>query len=203
MPDCQQPHPGSRETTKGALLITPIVSTSLEHHTCPICHEAYSGSSSPDQVREPEEEGAVSVDMIAEWYGLRRLCGHVIGRTCLEKHITAPGAWRNKCPICRCIWYHDVAPRNEQQQEQRAPQELPRLRRSRRLAAQRGESQAYLDYAISERDDIRQVQHRLRPGYFTQQLLRALEVEDGTAEVKGTLEEVEQRLKTLYEGPDV
>jgi hypothetical protein len=208
MPDYQQsPHPSSREATNGALLITQIASNSLEQRTCPVCHEPYSETHSPGQVRRPEEEGAVSVDMIAEWYGPRRLCGHVIGRRCLEKHITASGAWRNKCPICRCIWFHEDVSANEQLHRKQVPQELPRLRRSRRISARRGASQDHLEQAISERDGIRRVQlhqrHQLRSVHFTQQLLDALKVADGTGEVKGTLEEVEKRLKTLYEGTDV
>jgi hypothetical protein len=208
LPTCQQSlHSSPREANQGALFITPIDSNSLEPRICPICYEPYSGAHTPGQARGPEEEGAVSVDMIAEWQGLRRLCGHVIGRRCLEKYITSSGAWRNKCPICRCIWFGEVAPANEQQHRQRARQALPRLRRSRRIAAQRGASQHHLGQAISERDSVRQCQgderHQLRSVHLTRQILDALEVGDGTGEVKGTLEEVEQRIMTLYEGADV
>jgi hypothetical protein len=208
MPACQQSlHPSPREAKQGALLITPIDSNSLEQRICPICYEPYSETHNPGQARGPEEEGSVSVDVVAEWQGLRRLCGHIIGRRCLEKYIKSSGAWRNKCPICRCIWFGEVAPANEQQHRQRAGQELPRLRRSRRIAAQRGANQHHLGQAISERDSVRQCQwderHQLRSVHLTQQILDALEVGDETGGVEGTLEEVEQRLMTLYEGADV
>lgn len=55
---------------------------------CPICREPFN---------EPPEETAVQIDLPT--------CQHIFGITCLQQHLSTPGEWPNKCPICRVAWY--------------------------------------------------------------------------------------------------
>lgn len=205
---CQTP--GGRSDSdensfKGALLITPIALSVLEDLQCPICHELYTEPPTPNRLRGPDQEWAVRVDMIAEWFGTKRCCGHVIGRKCLEKHLKGPGAWRNKCPLCRDVWYHEVVPKDAQQPT-RAHLRLSAAhtpRRSQRTAEQRSIDYRMSELSLSSRHGVAPAQpsrrQQRRPTSFTQRLLAALEVEEGSEEVKGTMEEVERRLDELYE----
>jgi hypothetical protein len=203
-PDCQTPENRSssdQDNTKGALLITPVALAQLEDLECPICHELYTEPQSTDHGSEPYQEWAVKVDMIAEWFGTKRCCGHIIGRKCLSKHLKGPGPWRNKCPLCRDVWFHEVAPRNAQPQVDapEPPSTTRALRRSQRIAERRTMSQR----SSGSTHGVARTQSRQRPQRppirFTQRLMAALEVEDGTEEVKGTMEEVERMLNRLYE----
>lgn len=190
-----------QDSSKGALLITPVALVQLEDKECPICHELYTEPQSTDHGSEPHQEWAVKVDMIAEWFGTKRCCGHIIGRKCLEKHLKGPGPWRNKCPLCRDVWFHEVAPRGAQLPAEvpEAPSATRAPRRSQRIAERRSMSLR----PVGARHGIARTQPRQRPQRrpirFTQRLMAALEVEDGTEEVKGTMEEVERRLNRLYE----
>jgi len=190
-----------QDSSKGALLITPVALVQLEDLECPICHETYTEPRSTDQLSEPQQEWAVKVDMIAEWFGTKRCCGHIIGRKCLEKHLKGPGPWRNKCPLCRDVWFHEVAPRDAQPRAEtpEPPSTTRAPRRSQRIAERRSASQRTSGSIRGvARTPSRQRPQR-RPIRFTQRLMAALEVEDGTEEVKGTMEEVERRLNRLYE----
>ncbi|KAL5114484.1 hypothetical protein ACEQ8H_007627 [Pleosporales sp. CAS-2024a] len=190
----------NRDSSKGALLITPMALSLLPDLQCPICHELYVEPPSAQQATEPDQECAVRVDMIAEWFGPKRCCGHILGRSCLVTHLQGPGAWRNKCPICRDVWYHDDAPADALQEERR-PRAVPRgegaPRRSLRIAARRTTAQGLAEQSLSRRYGV-VVRSQRHPARFTQRLLAALQVEDGSEEVKGTMAEVERKLNTLY-----
>jgi hypothetical protein len=200
----------AQEESKGVLIITPIGLSLLNDTTCPVCREHYSNPPSTISNLDPEsdQEWAVSVDHVAEWFGLKRCCGHILGRRCLEKHLNMIGAWRNKCPICRDLWFHEVPPVGAQSSEHPATQTRlrPRTadppRRSQRIAAQESRSQGFSLPRMSERSGIiREGRHprpRTRPPRFIQQLLAALEVKDVKDGVKGTRDEIERRLETLY-----
>jgi hypothetical protein len=59
---------------------------------------------------------------------------------------------------------------------------------------------------MGERNGVRRKRRQgvmQRPAHFTAQLLAALEVKEGSDEIKGTLEQVERRLKALYRGLQV
>jgi uncharacterized Zn finger protein (UPF0148 family) len=132
-----------------------------------------------------------------------------MGRLCLEKHLNTIGAWRNKCPICRDLWYHKIPPVEAQSSERPASQSRLRSRttdaprRSQRIAAQLSETQDSSPPRMSGRSvmsrERRRQRPRTRPARFIQQLLAALEVKDVKDGVKGTREEIERRLEKLYE----
>jgi hypothetical protein len=189
-----------QDSSKGALLITPIAIPLLKNPQCPICHEPYTEPPSSDHLPEPEQEWAVRVDMIAEWFGTKRCCGHIVGRKCLEKHLKGPGPCRNKCPLCRDVWFHDVAPRDAQPVPARNTLRTPR--RSQRIAERGARMQGLAELNLSSRYGVAHARSRQRatrrPARFTQQLLAALEVEEGTEEVRGSMEEIERRLNMLY-----
>jgi hypothetical protein len=200
-----------REEAPGALIITPYSISSPEDTTCPICHETYSDppSTGLNLGPETEQEWAVSVDYAAEWFGHRKCCGHIVGRLCLEKHLNTRGAWKNKCPICRDIWYHEVAPERAQVNEHPAtqarlhPRTADEPRRSQRIAARLDESQAPSSPPrVCNRGDVNRgrqsLRTRTRPPHFMQQLLAALGVENARDGVKGTKKEVYGRLERLY-----
>jgi len=204
----------ARESSKGALLITPIPPHKLEDINCPICQEPYSEVPSSTKVLEndSEQEWAVSIDMVAEWFGPKKCCGHIMGRRCLEKHLQAAGQWRNKCPLCRDIWFHESVPAHVQRPvappapapARPQPSSTVAPRRSARLAAREATRLGTVQPRMSESNGIIRAPHherrRPRPERFTSQLMAALEVEDGSCEVKGTFEEVTQRLSRLYGG---
>ncbi|KAH8710202.1 hypothetical protein GQ44DRAFT_437007 [Phaeosphaeriaceae sp. PMI808] len=216
VPDCQQtPTQGPEDNSKGALLITAVELSSIEDPTCPICREPYSGADGAEERPEADQEDPVSIDMVAEWFGSRRCCGHVIGRSCLFRHLTAPGAWANKCPLCRDVWFHETLPEDtqpgEQQQEQTNPTSpsahMPR--RSTRIAGQVGERRGSVHQNpsrahMSDRHGISRVRlqqrPQARPPRFTRQLLAALDVKDGSNEVMGTIDDVEKTLEAFYRG---
>ncbi|KAF2823202.1 hypothetical protein CC86DRAFT_328302 [Ophiobolus disseminans] len=195
----------AQENSKGALLITPISLLQLEDPNCPICQEPYSEVPPSPERQGPEEEWAVSIDMVAEWFGPKKCCGHIMGRKCLEKHLSAAGQWRNKCPLCRDIWFHERVPAHVQWRPAPIPPQPSAdvaPRRSERIAAKATARSGTQQPKMSDHSGInrapRQQRPRPRPVHFTGRLMTALQVEDGSCEVKGTLEEVEQRLSTLY-----
>lgn len=135
-----------------------------------------------------------------------------MGRRCLEKHLKTIGEWSNKCPICRDVWFHRYVPERSEVEDETPEDEVvdegtgnsgreelvEGLRRSRRIAERStggGES-------MGERNGVRRKARReavrTMPAHFTAQLLAALEVEEGSDEIKGTMSEVERRLAGLY-----
>jgi hypothetical protein len=201
-----------RESSKGALLITPLALSTIEDRTCPICREPYIEMPTTEQsVASEDGEWPVSVDMVAEWFGPKRCCGHIMGRLCLQKHLKTVGEWSNTCPICRDIWFHRYVPENVSEsgevldQDETTSREGEPVRRSQRLAAQGGKvREVNAGSRMSQRNGVGQHQsdkrRRLRPARFAARLLAALEVEDGSDGIKGTLEEVQEKLDKLYRG---
>lgn len=205
-------HP-AQIATHGALFTTPIPLASLEadNKTCPICHEPYIEPPASGCAHDSDQEWPVSVDMVAERLGLKRCCGHILGRRCLEKHLQACGDWRNKCPICRDIWFSNSIANNAPPSEephanaQREFREHSPLRRSSRIAFQSTGRRNAPGPRMSDRNGVSRPRphpsHSVPPSRstrFMQQLLSTLEVEHGSDQIKGTLEEVERRLEVLY-----
>lgn len=201
----------TRLNTEGALFTTPLRLASLDvsDRSCPICREPYvnpiRGRQSPV---DGTEEWAVRVDMIAERSGVRRCCQHVLGRKCLEKHLHSGGPWRNKCPLCRNVWFDttiadDIVP--DQQPMVIAERNVApsTLRRSSRIAsgvsARRHQPSAHHDPCRVERRTNCPPRNAARSPHFMHHLLSLLEVETGSDEVKATMEDVERRLEILYE----
>jgi hypothetical protein len=206
-----------------ALFTTPIPLDKLDtdENICPICHEDYIGP--PIKVKGKktktpngsEGEWPVSVDMFADPTGLKHCCGHIFGRQCLITHLNGEGAWRNKCPVCRDIWFGKGAVAADVSAEPvQAPLEeevvAQPLRRSARIAAQTLASRAPPAARMSARNGIarrsryaaRVKRGRLtRPVGFLEEILGALNMQNGD-EVNGTLNEVEEILSTFYEGRD-
>ncbi|CAO2657135.1 Nn.00g032610.m01.CDS01 [Neocucurbitaria sp. VM-36] len=205
MPDM---HP--RETvTYSALFTTPISPALLEEEdrVCSICHEAYMEPTTSPDSHDPGREWPVRVDMVAEQSGPKRCCGHILGRRCLEKHLQSRGEWRNKCPVCRDLWFgnstvSDTSTREEPQASAQSERRAPNpLRRSSRIALQTTARRRIPGLQMDEPHRVIRLRQRVQPSRstsFMQQLLGALEVEQGSDEVKATLEEVEQRLEALY-----
>lgn len=198
-----------RTIAQGALFTTPVPVSQLksDNRTCPICYEQYINPSETGYDQQPsEQEWAVSVDMTAEWFGLKRCCGHTIGKKCLAKHLHAPGPWSNKCPICRDVWFcssEDTRVSAQQQSRQdHTTQGSNTVRRSRRIA-----NQMIARSAAATRNRTRITPHSertfnrrqsCRSAGFTQRLLEALEVPIGSDKVACSLHEAEGRLKALY-----
>lgn len=208
--------PGQHE--QGALFTTPITLSALsgESRTCPVCRESY---------REPphgefrsngqssDKEWAVRVDMVAERWGMKQCCGHILGRNCLTNHIQAPGPWRNKCPICRDLWFglpgiHNDANNEIQLSTVLSPQRLARgntlPRRSPRTLLQSHSDRVThtrlrgsLNNESSVPNSSRR-RRRPRADTFVQQILNELQVREGDDTVPGTVVQVEQRLRNLY-----
>ncbi|KAF1842278.1 uncharacterized protein K460DRAFT_370261 [Cucurbitaria berberidis CBS 394.84] len=211
MVDLQPPQIASQP--QGAIFTTPVSLSYLEaeDQICPICHEPYIEPCQSPRAQDPDREWPVRVDMVAEWFGLKRCCGHIIGRRCLENHLRARGAWRNKCPVCRDIWLSNsmtaAAPANDEPQAstQHGSEVSSPLQRSSSVPFQATTQQDVIGPRISDWNRVTRRRPRaplyvqpLPPTGFMQQLLGALEVEYGSDEVKGTLDEVEQRLEALY-----
>ncbi|KAF2845319.1 hypothetical protein T440DRAFT_278386 [Plenodomus tracheiphilus IPT5] len=198
---------------EGALFTTPLRLASLEDgdRACPICQELYVEPCRSNQsLPNGGAEWAVRVDMIAERSGIRRCCGHVLGRSCLEKHLHSGGPWRNKCPLCRNVWFqttlfNDVTVNRQTQIQTSAERTVPQttLRRSSRIAsralARRPSSNTQHASSRGGRTIIQPSSHAARSPHFTRRLLRLLEVETGSDEVKVTLEQIERTLRILYE----
>ena len=194
------------------MFTTPLSLATLHEHNreCPICLELYVEPPPAGHTHSIDQEWPVRVDMIAERSGFRRLCGHIFGRACLEKWFRTSGLWRNSCPLCRDTWF-DLIPTNrlvpnaESQTDPERYGRQPLLRRSSRIAARRSLQQPLLG---THRNQDRVGGQRVarsssiasRSPNFMQQLLGLLEVESGSDVVKATLEQVERRLGTLYEG---
>ena len=195
-----------------ALFITPLSLAALDvdDRTCPICLETYiepirHAGFTPDT----EKEWPVTVDMVAEQFGQKRCCGHVVGRKCLEKHLRGPWAWRNSCPLCRDIWFGSLCsnstPRESVSQNGVTDQSteaciLPR--RSLRIAS-RVTTPATQATRMSNNHGVHKrsrsvLQPTNHSQSFVQSLLGALGVKSGTSRVNGTLDDVERVVKKLY-----
>ncbi|KAF2132302.1 hypothetical protein P153DRAFT_284987, partial [Dothidotthia symphoricarpi CBS 119687] len=204
----------ARAAARGALFTTPISISRLEseNRACPICHEQYIEPPVTEHGHQTSDrEWAVSVDMVAEWFGRKRCCGHIIGHRCLQAHLQASGPWRNKCPLCRNVWFHhsneddNLVDEPGQTGETRIDPISSSLRRSRRIADQTAVRRETPVTPTRDRAGTNQHSYHTsirkrsrRTAQFTQQLLETLEVAVGSVEVRGTLEEVERKLEALY-----
>ena len=203
-----------------ALFTTPIPLKMLDSDddSCPICHEPYIAP--PYKIKgektmipnESEGEWPVSVDMFADPAGLKHCCGHIFGRQCLLTHLNGDGAWRNKCPLCRDIWFGKGAVADH---PPAAPTPPPAegtvaqpLRRSARIAARVTVPRESPASSRSNRNGVAprsryaagiQSGRLTRPVGFLEKILDALNTQNGD-EVNGTLEEVEEILSTFYSG---
>lgn len=197
----------SNRGPKGAIIITPHDPMMLIDKTCPICKEEYAHPLDAVRKSEHGHECPVSVDLVAEWWGHRKCCGHIFGRKCLVKHLASGAQWSNKCPMCRDIWLHRYPPEEVeeslQQRVQPEPAPAPAVRRSRRIAARAAVQPYPSSRRLSNRAGITHASQPRRPlpppAYFEQRLLAALRVAEGSREINGTMADVEERLSTLYE----
>jgi hypothetical protein len=178
------PNPAAPTGSRGSLITTAIPLDSLSDPTCPICHEPYASPSDPN----PTRECAVKIDFIAEWHGFKRCCGHIIGRNCLAKQVHCGRAWRNKCPICRDVWFHESV------RDVRAEPE-PRQRARR---TDWGEPMA--PFRRCDRLEAKRECERRRRGrrWFQERLRAALGIDDVGGIVYGSTEELEEKLRTVY-----
>lgn len=184
------------------LFTTPLSLESLDPDSrkCPICKEPYAEyQASSTESDKDALEWAIRVDMLAAIDGQRRCCGHVFGKRCLQAHIKSPTPWHNKCPLCRSTWFTqpgDPMTQSSETQDMSAP--ASSQRRVTGVAAS-GPRRPTLGARI--RRSANNHTSRLRPQRspaFIQQVLAALEVEEGSDEVKASVEEVEQALARLY-----
>jgi hypothetical protein len=210
--------PARPSSDQGALFTTPLALAALDNdsRTCPICHEDYTEPYTSDSNEIPgdaNKEWAVSVDMVAEIRGRKRCCGHIIGRRCLKKHISGRGLWKNKCPLCRDVWFGinatahtgtTTSPRAVRvDHSDRSSQPL---RRSLRIAAQATTQRESSVYRMSNRNGVGPSRRAHRSdrhsdsSSFVQDLLGTLGVVEGSDQVQGTLEQVERQLEGLYNG---
>lgn len=199
----------TKHSSRGALLISPQPLSSLSEHTCPICREPYIDISTPNQEASPDREFAVSIDMVAEWHGSKRLCGHVLGRKCFERQLKSKGAWRNRCPLCRDVMFRgdDVDEGEDDEEVQDDESTVPeqptmRPRRSTRISARTNSGRNTSLPHMSASSGVNRARHTQRssrrPRHFTQQLFAVLKVCADGDEVTGTMDDVERRLHTLY-----
>ncbi|KAF2034317.1 hypothetical protein EK21DRAFT_107943 [Setomelanomma holmii] len=202
-----------RYSSNCAILITPKSLNALDDKDCPICKEPYLEPPSTHHNPSPDQEWAVSIDMVADVSGPKDCCGHIMGRRCLDQHLAAPGPWRTKCPLCRDVWFRapftmDVDEEDQEGSEvETSPVEdslVEPLRRSRRIA-ERNSRPGTPNAAMGEQSGVSSVirrqsrtRRRARARGFARQLFAALEVEEGSSEVRCTLEEVKQKLEALY-----
>lgn len=136
-------------------------------------------------------EIAVRVDIAAGPFGYHRLCGHIIGRHCLGKHVKSKGHWRNQCPLCRQVWFPRV-------QSPPFPLATPR-RISRnpftgilricdrvidpRIRAAEAAASGDMDHGTA----------------FMQRVMQEFPAKNDMDEIEGSLENIERRLRRLYE----
>lgn len=200
----------TKHPSKGALLITPLSLSRVSDPNCPVCHEAYCELPALHQPLLLDQEFAVSIDMVAEWHGSKKLCGHVLGRKCFERHLRSKGAWRNRCPLCRDVWFHGDEAIDEEDTDEEVQEDEPSEpdattippRRSARVAAQTIPGPNISSPRLSVSSGVNRARYGQQqssgPRHFTRKLLAALEVRADGDEVAGTMEDVERRLKTLY-----
>jgi hypothetical protein len=143
-----------------------------DRRTCPICIEPYIEPSTSRPSPKDTYEWAIRVDISATDAGIRKCCGRIFGRLCLEKHINSPGVWHNKCPLCREEWWAN-------------PKELAQHRPV---------------WTTSEQEDgDGRVWRYDRPARLSivRQVLDAFAVDGGSEQIDVTVDEVEERLALL------
>ncbi|KAF2727407.1 hypothetical protein EJ04DRAFT_451398, partial [Polyplosphaeria fusca] len=133
-------------------------------------------------------EWAVRIDICATASGGSRLCGHVFGRRCLEHHLKSNRAWSNTCPLCRAKWYEPAQARDTDPSVAADPWIAREVVDSDESAAtNRGP-----DNELSPRGRLQ------RSAGFLRQVLEAFDVEEGSDQVRYSVEEVERSLERLY-----
>ncbi|KAH7073267.1 hypothetical protein FB567DRAFT_196508 [Paraphoma chrysanthemicola] len=199
-----------KEAPPCTILIRPISLRDIEDEdqNCPICREHYREPPSPGCRPEDKQEWAVSVEIVAGIDRPRECCGHIMGRKCLDMHLRARGQWRNKCPICRDVWYEvgavEDAEGREEEQAQSEPIPIDPPRRSLRIAARDRHRRSTATPMTSDRRGVNRAGReqrairQTRSRRFHQDLLAALDVEEGSDEIGCTLEEVKHKLEALY-----
>ncbi|KAF2260396.1 hypothetical protein CC78DRAFT_571208 [Lojkania enalia] len=209
------PRHASRTSPSSFILFTtPLTVASLDPSSreCPICSEPY-GEYQPNTANiisnYEVQEWAVRVDLCATPAGGARLCSHVFGRRCLEHHLRSNGAWHNKCPICRAPWFEPVDHCNTLTDP--GPWISPEIAQGSTSETSdsnwTSENEMLVhdgNQSISETRDLgsgmtMSSRGRLhRSAGFLRQVLEAFNVEEGSDEVRGSVEEVERSLERLY-----
>lgn len=189
----------------GVIFTTPLFLTSIApaNRSCSICLEPFIEPPSPGSTREDQEgEWAVRVDLVAEVSALKKCCGHILGKRCLEAHLRSPGPWRKQCPLCRDVWFRPSSRAKPATRASHRLQTAPSNGRATRFTApaadrasrgrsgspprERGEQQLSSAHSLDDYTD------------FAQQVRAKLQIKDGSEEVTRTLEEVEQTLREFY-----
>lgn len=189
----------------GALFTTPLplLLIAPSDRECSICLEPYIEPSQRAFAQEGQEgEWAVRVELVAEVCGLRRCCGHVMGKQCLEAHLRSSGPWKRRCPLCREVWFQETSLSAE---EGRHTSELYAQRVGQAVASSRHSpsNNARLDRSRNPRNESSQSHTLVRPSAqspasFTQRVREKLEIKEGSDEVGKSLEEVEQVLGDFF-----
>jgi hypothetical protein len=224
------------------LFTTPVPISSLDDDSklCPICTEPYvefepnsytssmMSTSGPDtastEAADSDDfipECAVKVHLSASSEGKSKLCGHIFGRHCLEQHLNSEGGFRNRCALCRNVWFETTRSSFQPAQgsSRSSSQNLPRPRLSTLLSSSRLRIRNFLrGYTFSESpyasgsvngsergDSMLSSRSRLqRSAGFIQQVLDTFEIGDASREIDVSVSEVEVALDRLYqmlEGP--
>ncbi|KAJ8112563.1 hypothetical protein OPT61_g5095 [Boeremia exigua] len=187
---------------QGALFTTPLPLVLLppSDRECSICLEPYI---EPDSAQQSQgREWAVRVELVAEVSGLRRCCGHIIGRQCLEAHLRSSGPWKRHCPFCRDPWFREPNRPASQTQNTTETQDRPARQRFTHLRST-ARSNTNRERSRSPRNEPSQGgMSRQAPlqeqASFTQRVREKLRVKDGSDEVGRSLYEVEQVLNDFY-----
>lgn len=182
----ESPTPASvpkRPTPGFVLFTTPIRLECLEpdSRTCPICSEPFIEPQNKRPDPEDTEEWAMRVDMSATDYKSTKCCRHIFGRRCLEKHINSKGAWHNKCPLCRQIWWVSESPLHNS-----SPAQTSSQRRNPGGIRRRNDSNT-------------RRQQRSTRSEFIAEVLNIFAAADGNDRIDATVNEVEQTLARLYQ----
>jgi|SRR5690242_16990943 len=189
---------------QGALFTTPLPLLLIppNDRVCSICPEPYIEPSQPAAAQQDQQgEWAVRVELVAETSGLRRCCGHVIGKQCLEAHIRSSGPWKRRCPLCRALWFQESRLQAEETQttsRQQAQAEGQTIVLSRHTLLNNGQYSPRgprNEWGQSSTSQEAYAQHLAN---FTQRVREKLKINDGSDEVGKSLEEVEQILGEFY-----
>ncbi|KAF2192366.1 hypothetical protein K469DRAFT_694485 [Zopfia rhizophila CBS 207.26] len=169
----------------------PLTLASLDSSSthCSICAERFGeyDPNSPDPVADhTRPEWAVRIDM--DIYGSGR-CHHVFGVRCLHLHLRSPGAWHNKCPMCRDTWFAVFAnpvaymlPMGSVQTEMRTRMEDNDASTRESDTGGRLSSRGRLHRSIG----------------FIQQMLREFDIDDRDAEMRFRVAEAEMALERAW-----
>ncbi|KAF2000173.1 hypothetical protein P154DRAFT_576197 [Amniculicola lignicola CBS 123094] len=178
--------------TNLVLFTTPLTLASLapDCRTCAICHETF-GEYRPNisfQTQTTIQEWAVRVEITASPDSSLHLCGHVFGKRCLENHLNSRQPWHNKCPMCRMVWFEY----GSEGRKVAAPGAGTWVESEVVRESTTGGLDGADDGGLSNRGRLR------RSAGFLQQVLEAFNMEEGSDEVKMSIEEVERALERLY-----